>query len=156
MGRELHIYTDNKANTFLKRRNLLPPRVTRWFLFLEQFNFTLEHVAGKDNPVADALSRFNKSVLEKKADYSSHHFEYKTDNRLNSLFRQFSAKQCEDGFLSYQLRNKNPRFQLRNELYRFKGYDGKHRIYVPNDIQLPLIKHYHLYYGHIGIGLDRS
>jgi len=32
-------------------------RVARWVMVLQEYDFEIEHREGKDNPVADALSR---------------------------------------------------------------------------------------------------
>jgi len=33
------------------------PKVLRWKLFIQEYSFTIEHIKGSDNEVADALSR---------------------------------------------------------------------------------------------------
>lgn len=39
-------------------------RIMRWFLFLQQFNLEIEHVAGKKNEFADAISRMGREEKE--------------------------------------------------------------------------------------------
>lgn len=58
MMTELTIVTDHKALTFLMQSRLLSGRLTRWILLIQEFKFKIVHCAGKDNKVADALSRF--------------------------------------------------------------------------------------------------
>jgi transposase InsO family protein len=47
--------TDHKNLTYLNLES--SQKVRRWKLFLQEFNFDMEHVAGVNNPVADAFSR---------------------------------------------------------------------------------------------------
>ena len=56
--KDLHVYTDHKNNTFEK---FSTQRVLRWRLLLDEFGPTFHHVAGDDNPLADALSRLGIS-----------------------------------------------------------------------------------------------
>lgn len=57
-GAKIVIRTDHQALTFLGRCRLLNERLTRWTLFLGQFDYSIEHVKGKHNIVPDVLSRF--------------------------------------------------------------------------------------------------
>ncbi|CAN0457144.1 unnamed protein product [Pylaiella littoralis] len=49
------IRTDHKNLTYINLES--SQKVRRWKMFLQEFNFDLEHVAGQNNPVADAFSR---------------------------------------------------------------------------------------------------
>ena len=49
--------TDNKALSFFLSQTNLPYRQTRWGMFLQFYDFDLIHRPGKDNVLADALSR---------------------------------------------------------------------------------------------------
>jgi hypothetical protein len=52
------IRTDHQALKFLSRCRLLSERLTRWTLLLGQYDYEIELVKGKDNVVADILSRY--------------------------------------------------------------------------------------------------
>ena len=56
-GRTFEICTDHSALTSILNQKTLSPRHARWALIIQGFNFTVKHVAGKWNEVADALSR---------------------------------------------------------------------------------------------------
>lgn len=132
---------------------MLPPRVTRLFLFLEQFDFTIEHVKGKDNPVADALSRFNKSIIQNSRNFagdpSVNLFNYNSDSELNQLMRKLPSLQSSGSYLNQLLLRKSKRLRFRNNFYEYQGSDMNYRMYIPSIIQNRLLQHYHLFYGHI-------
>ncbi|KAF4723340.1 hypothetical protein FOZ63_000946, partial [Perkinsus olseni] len=52
---ELIVFTDHKPLTFLETSTT--PKVQRWMLSLCQYSFSIQYRPGKDNVVADALSR---------------------------------------------------------------------------------------------------
>ncbi|KFM63797.1 Retrovirus-related Pol polyprotein from transposon 297, partial [Stegodyphus mimosarum] len=51
------VYSDHAAVTRLFSGKNLSPRLIRWTLKLQEFNLIIKHTPGKDNVVADALSR---------------------------------------------------------------------------------------------------
>lgn len=56
-GAPFTIQTDCCALSMLNGKLSNNPRVVRWQLYLQSFNFRVEIIRGKDNPVADYLSR---------------------------------------------------------------------------------------------------
>lgn len=51
------VYTDHNPLTFLNRMRGKNQRIMRWSLILQPFHLHLKHIRGRDNLVADALSR---------------------------------------------------------------------------------------------------
>lgn len=51
------IYTDHNPLTFLDRMRGKNQRIMRWSLILQPFSLLIKHIRGKDNLIADALSR---------------------------------------------------------------------------------------------------
>jgi len=51
------VVTDNKALSFFLSQTNLPYHQTRWRMFLQSYDFNIIHRPGKDNVLADALSR---------------------------------------------------------------------------------------------------
>ena len=56
------IETDH--NNLLWMEASLVPKVIRWRIYLQSFNFMIRHIAGKENTVADWLSRLNTISLQ--------------------------------------------------------------------------------------------
>ena len=96
LGRTFLLRTDHKPLLGLFGKNKKIPenanaRLTRWSIFLSQFQFDLVHKAGKTNFVADALSRL---PIE---DEFSHHVPTEYANMIESLDSyQFSFEQIQE------------------------------------------------------------
>lgn len=56
-GGDVKIYTDHNPLVFIERFKTKNQRLFRWSLVLQQYNLHIQHVAGKDNIMADTLSR---------------------------------------------------------------------------------------------------
>ena len=57
LGATFDMYTDNKAVSYFFTQPCLSPRQARWVEKLSEYTFNLHHMPGKDNVVADGLSR---------------------------------------------------------------------------------------------------
>ncbi len=58
-GRDFTVFTDQKPLTFALRRvsDAWSKRQQRHLSFISKYTTNRQHISGKDNPVADALSR---------------------------------------------------------------------------------------------------
>jgi hypothetical protein len=57
IGYEVFVHTDHSTIRFLMNKPITNVRVTRWISLLQEFNITVLDRPGKDNVVADFLSR---------------------------------------------------------------------------------------------------
>eukprot|EP00253_Pinus_taeda_P011652 PITA_11652 len=64
MGRKFLLLTDHHSLTNYFSQPTLNARQARWMDFLSGFNFDIKHLQGKENRVADALSRKIQSLYE--------------------------------------------------------------------------------------------
>ena len=64
-GRKFTIETDHKSLTWLWSLNTPYSRLIRWTIKLEEYDFEIKYKKGKENSVADALSRLEINTHEK-------------------------------------------------------------------------------------------
>lgn len=62
---DVTVLTDHKNSLWLHQS--ADPKVTRWRLYLNRWRFRIQHIAGKDNLVSDALSRLHFDNLYESA-----------------------------------------------------------------------------------------
>ena len=55
----IQVFTDHNPLTFINRMKNNNQRLVRWRLSLQEYNLDIKHIRGKDNIVADSLSRIN-------------------------------------------------------------------------------------------------
>ncbi len=130
MGKPFVIKTDNWANKHIQTQpHLDPKRMARWVGKLQEYEFTIEHIAGEKNVVADLLSR--------RADYALGSALLVSGDDETFLAE---VRACADADGEYQARKravsegKHPEFHLDGEVlyYRPKGAaEGERRLYVP-------------------------
>ena len=53
----IKVFTDNNPLTFIAKMKNKNQRIARWSLILQEYNLDIQYVRGRDNVVADALSR---------------------------------------------------------------------------------------------------
>ena len=70
-GRQFTIYTDHKPLTFALKQNLdkASPRQARQLLFITEYTTDIRFISGKDNVVADAMSRIDAIISPSSIDY---------------------------------------------------------------------------------------
>jgi hypothetical protein len=64
MGRKCLLLADDNGVKFLFSQLDLNARKARWIAFLSKFDFEVRHIKGKENKVADALSRRVHGLFE--------------------------------------------------------------------------------------------
>ena len=62
-GEQFEMYSDHKSLKYIFTQRDLNMRQRQWMEFLEDYDFTLHYHPGKENVVADALSRKSRGVL---------------------------------------------------------------------------------------------
>jgi hypothetical protein len=147
MGKKFELRTDHNGLKYLFDQATLNARQIRWLEFLCEYDFDIRHIKGKDNKVADALSRkvhelhvtaismYITELKDRIVEAASVDLQYK---RLVAKLQQHEKPQTKE---SYTL-----------------GTDSlllyKNRVYVPNDreLKVAILKEIHnvTYVGHPG------
>ena len=70
LGRNFFVATDHRNLMFLEKSTV--PKLVRWKLRLMEFRFTIVHIPGISNVVADVLSRAHKMVVIEGEELDSH------------------------------------------------------------------------------------
>ena len=78
---EFVIHTDHETLKYLKGQTKLNKRHAKWSEFIESFPYVIKYIKGKDNVVADALSR--KCMLVTKLELNVIGFEHVKDLYAN-------------------------------------------------------------------------
>ena len=101
LGRPLTIITDNKALTYIQKCQLTKSRIIRWILAIQEYDFDIIHCKGKDNIVADILSRYPEdSQMDRPMDYDEEleisAMEIKINPKLRKQLQNISRFQRND------------------------------------------------------------
>ena len=149
--------------TFLHKCHLSNARITRWILCIQEYDFDIVHCKGKENIVANILSRNPEDAMDSSDVSFSEEMEInritlkldkkivkdiknieklqRQDPKLNKIICELESK--EDSKLS------NKYQYVKKILYRQDKKSWK--IYVPNNMKENLIQELHVVYGHCGI-----
>lgn len=165
-GTKLVIRTDHKSLTFLHSCKLLSARMIRWVHYIGRFDYCIEYVKGKENVVADVLSRHitgvtdvqtsqnqgpqmnlfratnSKSVREQ---FKSLETQQNKDESLKKIIEKICKPGTIDGdrdCLNYTLKD--------GILYYVNPKTGNRALVVPETMQRELITNVHEEIGHFG------
>jgi hypothetical protein len=144
LGTKFTVFTDNVANTYFKTQKNLTPKQARWQEFLAEFDFEWVHKPGRQNDVADALSR--KEVQVYVAALTTVHSNFldrvKENAKTDAIYTKLQ-QDVKEGLVR--------RYWLEEDLLYAKGG----RLYVPGGggLRNELLKETHdpLWAGHPGV-----
>jgi RNase H-like domain found in reverse transcriptase/Reverse transcriptase (RNA-dependent DNA polymerase)/Integrase zinc binding domain/Integrase core domain/Aspartyl protease len=163
-SREFVLETDNAALSWLKNSPQRPDKVARWILRLSRYKFTIKHVRGVDNPVADCLSRLNpdEGTTEGAAEIPTEivmHTPLTTippeivmtqalfqfPSLLNSIVDEQDAD-VDLALIKRELRNNRPRenYSLSGNTLLFKPNPNRSKkVVIPSNLKAVVIKFFH-------------
>lgn len=167
---EFDLETDHKPLTYLRDLNMSSSRLTRWKLKLAEYSYIVKYKPGKDNVVADALSRL---------DEDRHHTSFSI-NTVTSDEKEFDLGETINDDIIKELQDADPeiaklkhRVELRggefnnlllenNILFckrrKKKSYEphGMKRLVVPTDLREMVLLACHDELGGAHLGLNKT
>lgn len=163
LGSPLTIITDNKALTFIQKCHLNNSRITRWILGIQEYDFDIVYCKGKDNVVADTLSRYpedldqHSSIFERQDEVVINQIQIKLNKDIQQKLRTIGRLQGNDKKLNdiiAEIKNTNStKYHDKYVWYGEKLYrqeKRKWRLVLPTDIAQQLVGELHQAYSHIG------
>ena len=127
LPQEFVLYSDHEALRFLNSQRKLNSRHRKWVEYIQAYTFVLKHKSGKENQVADALSRRSlllTIVSTKVVGFDRLKDEYKHCLNFSNIYQavhqgpssQYSDYAIHDGFLFKGKKLCIPRTSLRDFL----------------------------------------
>lgn len=144
IGVKFKIVTDCNSLKLTERKRDLLPRVARWWIYMQDFQFTLEYRKGCLMQHADFLSRQPATVLQIQNPRNWAKIAQTADSETQSLMQKL-----RDGQLD------STRFLIKNDLLYYKyaatGEDSRFLCFIPKGHRLSLLRVFHDDHDHIGI-----
>ena len=131
MGRKFLLLTDNSGVKYLFSQPDLNARQARWLAFLSKFDFEVRHIKGKENKIADALSRKVHGLFEVNIIRVESDLEEKV--RMAGISEGNYTKMMEELQNSTADSDKPDLIIDKKGLLRFKN-----RLYLPDSTELKL------------------
>ncbi|GBG91712.1 hypothetical protein CBR_g53526 [Chara braunii] len=129
--RQFRWVTDNNPLVFYKTQSTVNNIITRWMAFIDQFDFFPDHIPGKSNRLADALSRRPDHCT---AVYST--FEIDNDLRDNFIRGYQADPEFRDKYANCSSPNPAPSHYRIQEGYLLVHSRGKDLLCIPSDPHL--------------------
>lgn len=138
-GRPFKIITDCNSLTLTLNKKELNPRIARWALEMQNFDYVVEHRTGKRMQHVDALSRCQEIMV-----IETNTFE---ENLVICQNRDPKIKRLKE-----ELQNaEHKHYEMRNGVL-YKKLDRKSLLfYVPTAMESHVLYRYHDEMGHVGI-----
>jgi hypothetical protein len=133
LGNRITIITDHRSLQYLATQDKLSARQTRWSEFLQQFDYEIRYRPGKENNVADSLSRRPDHMLA-----PIHQSSIEIDSELRDTIK---AEYDNDPVTKEIISKKHPSYKCIDGL--IYATDGK--LYIPfnESIRAQIIRQHH-------------
>lgn len=154
MGRHVRVRTDHRALKFMTACVQSSARIARWMAFLQEFDLEIEHIPGKDNGVADVLSRRNRDESINSGAQSEKYIAFvikpEQDIDTQSWVGLIGEAQSRDVKLKTRVEREPERYETREGLVRVRKENGSDKIEIPQGVARTLLERIHAFLLHFG------
>jgi len=165
-GRNIKLYTDSQALTFLNRCVITSNRGPNWLLAIQQNDIEIHHVKGTNNVLVDILSRHPSELstaetgdLTRPGTIMVHAVDLKIDNSVCKDLKKLDKLQDTDRRLktlkdkfTENIINPKAKFRLKgNILFCRKDSMDKWKVMLPSCLEQKAIEYAHASFGHLGV-----
>uniref|UniRef100_A0A2S2NBD6 RNA-directed DNA polymerase n=1 Tax=Schizaphis graminum TaxID=13262 RepID=A0A2S2NBD6_SCHGA len=151
MGNKTIVQTDHQALIFLKQCRLTSGRLTRWILALQEYNLEITYIPGKQNIVADTLTRYPRTTDDRK---EKRIVLYKIDTskyskELTRALERLGELQKMDKHIIKQREKQSPNTKIEKGVLFVKNKD-EWQAAIPDQLAKMLTRETHILFGHPG------
>lgn len=143
VGVHFKVVTDCNALKSTQQKKDLLPRVARWWMYLQDFDFALEYRKGSSMSHADYLSRNPVNVCEVRKQQNWARIAQAADEETQQLIQKLTDGQLDSN-----------RYVHKNDLLFYKyspiGEEPRFLCYVPKGHRLSLLRIFHDEHDHLG------
>jgi len=107
LGRKIKIVTDCNAFAMTMRKNDVPVKVSRWAMFLQDFEYIIEHRPGTKMKHVDALSRVHILLLQESVRHRIQQAQ-RQDEWIKAICKVLETHTYDDFYLKHEVLHKNP------------------------------------------------
>jgi len=137
-GRPFKLVTDCDSFRLTLNKHIVNPRIARWAIFLQRYDFQIEYRSNKRMSHVDALSRcYGIHILETTTFEQTLCIKQNQDDTIRKIRNEL--EHTESKF-----------FELRNGLI-YRKAKNKLLFYVPSNMENNVIRSCHDDFGHVGI-----
>lgn len=111
LGLKIRIITDCNAFALTMRKQDIPPRVSRWALFLQEFDYQIEQRSGSKMKHVDALSRVSCLMMEDSLRFRIKEAQLQ-DEWIKAVRKVLETNPYEDYYLKFDVLYKDPNKEL--------------------------------------------
>lgn len=144
VGVQFKVVTDCNALKSTQQKKDLLPRVARWWIYMQDFNFTLEYRKGTSMSHADYLSRNPVNVCEARKQQNWAQIAQGADEETQQLIQKLTDRQLD-----------STHYVHRNGLLFYKyspiGEESRLLCFVPKGHRLSLLRIFHDEHDHLGV-----
>ncbi|KAL4709763.1 hypothetical protein ACJJTC_004599 [Scirpophaga incertulas] len=144
VGAPFTVVTDCNALKFTQKKKDLLPRVARWWVYLQDFNFSLDYRKGTSMSHADYLSRNPVNIVTIQKPLNWAQVAQASDEETKGLIQKLSEGQLDA-----------TRYSVKNDILYVKysptGEPSRYLCYIPKGHRLSLLRIFHDEHEHVGV-----